>query len=659
MLWWKKLKLAMGSQEKKLDMLQRLADSRDPGAVDVLIEALKDRDGKVPLVAAEGLGKLRDARAVPPLMVAFRDKDDYICWAAAEALGKIGGPAVDPLIAALDDPNTAVRTLAARTLGQIGVQAIGPLADTLRRSTTVMREAAVEALSNIRDEKAVQHLLAALSDRNESVRDKAARALVNIGKVAVPGLLQLLNQVSQGEIRQRAMWALERLGAEPLTETYIRPVAHGKWKDVGRVDTDNLLALTAALKEPDKKARATAIQTLANIGDERAVPGLGLALTGPDRDLRDMAIHALVKIGPAAVPALLEMLKHGSSDLRPRVADVLGYIADARALEPLRTALTDPDPSLRSAAVEALPAFKDPTTVQPLLTLLRDPDPRVRFSAVGAVWQFDDRRAVEPLLDLLSDPDRPTQTRAIQALGNLGDERCLEPLLVVAKRSRAVRLEAGLAIAKINPQRAIAPLVAMSLDDPDMCGEAVEILTEVLETAAASLTPADLESVANLPDNLEEARLGLSPSVLPKMPVDAGPMAQLAVDELVRRGLREPAAAQAQAQAAAGGEARSCSRQPTREIRVHILHGMHQAEPISARAIDISAGGLGLIAKGSYNPGTLLTVRPADAPPEVPWVLVELRHAQPAPGGWRLGCKFVRSPSYAFHVFFGQDPGRP
>src|SRR5262249_340320 len=158
---------------------------------------------------------------------------DYICWAAAEALGKIGGPAVDPLIAALDDPNTAVRTLAARTLGQIGVQAIGPLADTLRRSTTVMREAAGEALSNIRAEKAVQPLLAGLSDRNESVRDKAARALVNIGKVAVPGLLQLLNQVSQGEIRQRAMWALERLGAEPLTETYIRPVAHGKWKDVG------------------------------------------------------------------------------------------------------------------------------------------------------------------------------------------------------------------------------------------------------------------------------------------------------------------------------------------------------------------------------------------------------------------------------------------
>ncbi len=90
MLWWKKLQLAIGSQETKLEALRRLADAGGAGAVDVLIEALKDRDGKVPIVAAEALGRLGDPRAVPALVAALRDRDDYICWTAADALGQLG-----------------------------------------------------------------------------------------------------------------------------------------------------------------------------------------------------------------------------------------------------------------------------------------------------------------------------------------------------------------------------------------------------------------------------------------------------------------------------------------------------------------------------------------------------------------------------------------
>jgi HEAT repeat protein len=654
MLWWKKLQLAMGSQETKLDALRRLADSGAPGAVDILIEALQDRDGKVPIVAAEALGRLRDPRAVRPLMNALRDKDDYICWTAADALGQLGTPAVAPLIAALRDANTNVRTAAARALGKIGVQALPPLAETLRHPSVMMRLAAVEALANIHTEQSASHLLTALNDREDSVRDKAARALVQVGKTAVPGLLQTLNQLPGGAVRQRALWALERLGAEPLTETYVRPVIHGKWKDVAQVGTQDLVTLTAALKERDKTARATAVQTLANVGDERAVPGLMLALLDADRDIREAATHALVKIGAGAVPLLCEALRQGVKDLRPRAADVLGYIADAGALAPLRTALADSDPCVRSAAVEALPALKDPACVPAVLERLRDPDPRVRFSAVGASWKFGDPRAVPVLLELLDDPDRPTQTRACQALGDLGDEACLEPLMTLFRCDRAARLEAALAVAKIKPGPSVPLLVELAEEGADAAAEAVEILTEVIETAAAKLTPADLQSVAGLPDRLSSAGTWSSQSAMRKMPVDAGRAAQLAEEELVRRGLRTQPA-----RGAAGGrsadDARDCSRRRTRAVPMHILHGMHQIEPVAARLFDISAGGLGLIARQSYATGTLLTVRPPEAPPEVPWVLVETRYAQKTPDGWRIGCKFVRQPSHTFHVFLGHE----
>jgi hypothetical protein len=140
-----------------------------------------------------------------------------------------------------------------------------------------------------------------------------------------------------------------------------------------------------------------------------------------------------------------------------------------------------------------------------------------------------------------------------------------------------------------------------------------------------------------------------------KAPIDAGRAAQLAEEELVRRGLRKQAARHA-----AGGrsadDARACSRRQTRALPMHILHGMHQIEPVPARLFDISAGGLGLIAHQSYATGTLLTVRPPEAPPEVPWVLVETRYAQKTSDGWRIGCKYVRQPSHSFHAFLGNEP---
>ena len=44
MLLWKKLQMTMSGPEVRLDTIRQLAHSKDPGAVDILIEALKDLD---------------------------------------------------------------------------------------------------------------------------------------------------------------------------------------------------------------------------------------------------------------------------------------------------------------------------------------------------------------------------------------------------------------------------------------------------------------------------------------------------------------------------------------------------------------------------------------------------------------------------------------
>src|SRR5262245_29102964 len=107
MLLWKKLQLTVSSPEARLDAIRELATSKDPGAVDLLIEALKDRDGKVPVVAAQALAYLGNPKAVPALVALLRDKEEYLRVAASDALGKIGTPAISPVVALLRDPDPA------------------------------------------------------------------------------------------------------------------------------------------------------------------------------------------------------------------------------------------------------------------------------------------------------------------------------------------------------------------------------------------------------------------------------------------------------------------------------------------------------------------------------------------------------------------------
>ena len=61
----------------------------DARAVEPLIQALKDEEGDVRLIAAGALGHIGDAKAVEPLTKALKDKKKKVREAAKEALEKI------------------------------------------------------------------------------------------------------------------------------------------------------------------------------------------------------------------------------------------------------------------------------------------------------------------------------------------------------------------------------------------------------------------------------------------------------------------------------------------------------------------------------------------------------------------------------------------
>lgn len=86
------------------------------------------------------------------------------------------------------------------------------------------------------------------------------------------------------------------------------------------------------------------------------------------------------------------------------------------------------------------------------------------------------------------------------------------------------------------------------------------------------------------------------------------------------------------------------------EIMLAVAPG---AEPRRAWVVDRSTTGLGILVKVAVETGTVIGVRPMDAPPSVPWVDVEVRSCAAQGKHFRLGCKFLETPAWGVLLMFG------
>src|SRR5262249_1200401 len=99
---------------------------------------------------------------------------------------------------------------------------------------------------------------------------------------------------------------------------------------------------------------------------------------------------------------------------------------------------------------------------------------------------------------------------------------------------------------------------------------------------------------------------------------------------------------------------RTAPRRRGNPVAVRVSDGDARVEPVRAWVVDRSAGGLGLELEeeGEVDLGTVLSVRPTDAP-DVPWVKIEVRNRLKHGTTWRLGCRFLRPPAWNVLMRFG------
>lgn len=308
-----------------------------------LTEPIGDRGSRSRAQEAFDAGPLVRTAAVAPeilidqLITATADRHARIRFDALHALGVIGEPAFGVentrrLMAGLQHPDPVIRTATARVLGRLRAASAGDaLVMALNDPSELVQTYATEALGLIRNDRAVQ----ALTDRlnyfgKGPMADASALALARIGYASSRDMFRTRLGDADAAMRRAAVEGLGRLRDRESLER-IRGLAKG--------DASN-------------EVRLAALFALDRLGEPQAA-GLAVALT--QQGLGHQSRDYLFEIGPAAAPAVLNVLTQ-STDPNARVwlVHLLGYIggaAEAAALTPLSR---DADAHVARAAANAV-----------------------------------------------------------------------------------------------------------------------------------------------------------------------------------------------------------------------------------------------------------------------------------------------------------------
>ena len=235
------------------------------------------------------------------------------------------------------------------------------------------------------------------------------------------------------------------------------------------------------LRANDPKVRATAEAALVK-GAGRSLPLLKRFLDPRHEDLHVVTFEIIRRIGPPAIPLLVELLRHEEVSLRRFAADALIDLAPGtESIQPaLRRALRDEDAMVAGDAARALGALgkRAGPSVGALVNTLSHEDPYVRVYAAEALASIGPRaaKATEALARALDDPIPGVRWAACEALAGIGPAaESAVPQLIEALNDEFlyVRIFAAGALGSIGPKgQSAREALREATSDPTVRNEA-------------------------------------------------------------------------------------------------------------------------------------------------------------------------------------------
>jgi HEAT repeat protein len=481
-----------GDADERLAAIHALASLTGSEIDEVIVRALRDDDAAVRIEAAEACATRRLRTCAAPLADWLDDRDPEVRAVAARALGAAGDPVADAagLSRALGDARPSVRRAAVAGLRALGGAAalraiLGAVADT----DPIVRERAARALGEVGAESgersgAATAVLALARDAAPEVREAALDAIGAIGDSRASAAAMVALDDPAIDVRLAALRALVRVPramAVPALEAASRDddrVGRAALAALAAVSSEVAIApIVAALSRPSvarsaedalearmrssEASRAEVVSALARAIDDAGAGERAVRLAGSASRLALRA--SIAGLDDALVRAL-----QTRSDAT--IVEALGRTGSESALVPVLDALASEDASLRSGALAGLEGLAaahplDGRILDPLtLALPRlEPSDRARAVTIGAGAQTD--RVNDWLLARLDDPAREARVAALRALRTVAIDRGADRLAALLDDSDAeTRSLAALALARRAPDASVLERLAASLE---------------------------------------------------------------------------------------------------------------------------------------------------------------------------------------------------
>jgi HEAT repeat protein len=496
-----------------------------------------DTDADVRKFVVDILGTIGDASSFPRLIKALDDSDPNVRTSAAESLGRMkDARAVQPLLEALSLPDITFRYTILDALAAIGapfpLEAISPfLADTL------LRKAVYECLGSVGGGDAVPLLLEALAEGGRSVREAAAKALMEIrGRISadpivlecdarirriarpqvVDGLLSMLES-SDTALQKAGIRILGIIGDGSAAPAILRacrnerllPECLGALRAMGTVTVpfleqefavgdeegktnilrlcgemmihESLTLVRKGMEDPAPQVREAAVRAVGKIGLSACISEISTLLNDLDQDVRESALETLALLSGTDTPSVTivaaALANSDDPDKRRFSAFLCGVLRDGERLALL---MKDEDDQVRKGAVQGLAELDSDDAVHHLILALTDENPEVRIAAANSLGVTKREEALDALALAARDEDPWVRCAALRSLGKVGGKHALPQIEAALDSSDGLLSLAALdALAGIEGEKS-RDLIRRAAEgkDGDVVKSAMEILAQ-------------------------------------------------------------------------------------------------------------------------------------------------------------------------------------
>ncbi len=411
--------------------------------------------------------------------------------------------------------------------GSVVVSRAAELSQPMSERTTRLRAAAINILGGTADARAVEPLLARISDAEPFIVTRAASALVRLGpERSLTRLVQELENHQPGPFTKRVHQAMLSILARFLNEPDpVRRVTMVQYQRVLESIVSVLSSNYQSEPEVQQQAKVLLVQQAQipypvqddnDSPSQRVIEALVRLLTSQDDMAVQNAVLALQEIGTPATPRLLEVvLQAPQEEIRIRALEILRVVHDPYALPGILQLLEDASPQLQQHTVDALLTYA-PGSIPGLIdVVLTHPSELVAEKAsqilitIGEQAAVPTTQALVPVVPgrtrlLVYVLERLRDQRSIVPLMNLLQEQHLDPLLIIA----VVR-----ALSKFSDKRIVlALMIVLSDPRPQVYEEAIDALSQLNEVALPSLVSALSVPQENATvQRVQRAFLGMTP----------------------------------------------------------------------------------------------------------------------------------------------------